>query len=216
MRDAYEDWYVDRYIKRLTLDEFEVRRELECDFHAPIENSIYGHLLDKLNFTDEEPEGPSFIGMDLGFKRDATSWWVFSPSKGGVVFKDFGIRLKGQLDEILDDIVEEHPDAFFFLPHDADRGGGCAVIDRFRERGIRAVVLPKTMSVEDDIKSMVKPSLKSLNFSFYDCASIKRGIEFLKMYRRNPNSGAIHHGTDGASDAADAFRYAIGGIYYKL
>ena len=218
MSDIYKQTFIDEYIKKYDMDSFTVKRELECDFHAPIEQSILGHLIPDFEFVDEISlfKEKTFIGMDLGFKRDATSWWAFSLINDEYIFYDFAIIQKGQLDHILDDILQKYPLAIFFLPHDTDRGGGCAVIDRFRERGLIVYAIPQTISVEDDIKSMVKPFLSCYKPKFKACKSIKTGLEYLKMYRRNANTGTIYHGTDGASDAADAFRYAVCGIYQFL
>ena len=216
--DIFKQEYIEKIIREQGLDEFQVRRELYCDFHAPVQHSIYGDILNSIKL--EEVFLPNnnnyvFVGMDLGFKRDATAWWAFVKSEGKYYFTDFKIIFFGNLFDIISDITSRFEHPYFFLPHDGDKGGGSGVADRFRELNLNYEVLPRAYSVEEEIKGIVRPFLKRKSVVFKDCKEVESGLEYLKAYRRTDN-GLIYHGTDGASDAADAFRYSLVGAYRYL
>ena len=198
---------IDDYVAVTGMDEFTVRRELYCDFFAPIHGAIYGRELRDVHHSVIDYVGgrPIYAAFDVGFS-DYTSVWLFQKiTRDRINIIDFySVRQTG-MDEIIEDLKQLTPSSFnAILPHDAgNRVRGDARF--FYSAGISVHPLYRTPSKEMDIHK-VREFMRKNTLVWNDTPTVKKGIELMKMYRRNDH-GNIVHGNDGSSDAADAFRY---------
>ncbi|WP_114950883.1 terminase large subunit domain-containing protein [Sphingosinicella terrae] len=215
---------------RKTLDDEEYAQEYECSFDAAVRGAYWGKEIaaaEAAGRIAEVPFDPALrvhTAWDLGM-ADSTVIWLFQPhglageTRVIDVIKGEGVGLDWYASE-LDRSRERHGRAGgtwlwgdHFLPHDAavrELGTGKSRIETLRELGIHATICPN-LPVEDGIQA-VRQLLPRCWFDRTRCA---RGIEALRMYRRDYDERRQEYGLrpvhDWTSHYADAFRYfAVG------
>lgn len=193
-------------------------QEFECSFHAAVEGSYYGALINDLEAAAKicpigyESLAVTFCGWDLGMS-DSTAIWVAQIVSKEVRIIDYvenhGVGLDWYVEWLRD---KGYDHATQILPHDVqvrELGTGKSRKEMLEEAGLEITVAPR-LSVADGIQA-VRQLLPRCWFS----DNAKQGIDALRNYRREyDEKRAVFYDRplhDWSSHAADAFRYlAIG------
>jgi hypothetical protein len=169
------------------------------------------------------PDFPVYTFWDLGM-NDLMTIWFAQHINGELYFIDYheSSFQTWQFYAIL--LVNKgYNYETHFFPHDGNtrmRGGDEIVTDKqlAERQGIRPIrVVPRTTSVDNDIRNFCKTSLAMSNMDEENCAT---GINHLDNYRRKwsttdsmftsePLHDAASHGADGFRTAAMAFKKGL-------
>ncbi len=205
---------------RKEMGEDKYQQEFECSFHAAVEGSYYGQIL---NQAEEEGRVCSiqrddlcktFTAWDLGM-GDSTAIWVAQVTGQEIRLMDY-IENHGQgLDWYVKELTNrDWHKASHLLPHDVEvreLGTGKSRLEVLRSAGLDCQVLPR-LSVDDGIQA----ARRILPKCWFNVPAVKQGLDCLRNYRREYDEKRsvfydrpLH---DWSSHGADAFRYLSVGI----
>jgi phage terminase large subunit len=207
---------------RRKLDPEEFAQELECSFTAPNSGSYFGKWLDEA-LADEricrvlyDPALPVHTCWDLGIDDSTAIWW-FQRSAGGEwrwleYYEDAGPGLDEYARIVLSKpyIYGKH-----YLPHDVENREltyqGKSRRHFLNAHGIKPVVVVPAANPADRIHA----ARTIMPRSWFDAEGCQKGLELLRLYRRQWNetmgvwrAEPLH---DGASHCADAFGTGVQG-----
>jgi hypothetical protein len=204
---------------RAEMGEDKYQQEFECSFHAAVEGSYYGKLMNDLEEKGRMVEVTrddlcqTFTAWDLGM-GDSTSIWVAQMTGQEVRIMDY-VENHGQgLDWYVNWIKDNNwTNASHKLPHDVsvrELGTGKSRLEMLQNAGLNVDVLPR-LSVDDGIQSV----RRLLPRCWFNMPRVRQGVDCLRNYRREYDEKRnvfyekpLH---DWASHGSDAFRYlAIG------
>jgi len=204
---------------RVEMGEDKYQQEFECSFHAAVEGSYYGKLINDLEEKGRMVEVTrddlcqTFTAWDLGM-GDSTSIWVAQMTGQEVRIMDY-VENHGQgLDWYVNWIKDNNwTNASHKLPHDVavrELGTGKSRLEMLQGAGLNVDVLPR-LSVDDGIQSV----RRLLPKCWFNMPKVRQGVDCLRNYRREYDEKRnvffekpLH---DWASHGSDAFRYlAIG------
>jgi hypothetical protein len=204
---------------RAEMGEDKYQQEFECSFHAAVEGSYYGKLMNDLEENGRLVEVTrddlcqTFTAWDLGM-GDSTSIWVAQTTGQEVRILDY-VENHGQgLDWYVNWIRDNNwTNASHKLPHDVavrELGTGKSRLEMLQGAGLNVDVLPR-LSVDDGIQSV----RRLLPKCWFNMPKVRQGVDCLRNYRREYDEKRnvfyekpLH---DWASHGSDAFRYlAIG------
>jgi hypothetical protein len=195
-------------------------QEFECSFHAAVEGSYYGSIINDLEAKGQICEVKrddlckTFTAWDLGV-GDSTAIWVAQAHGQEVRLLDY-IENHGQgLDWYVRELTNRNwHKATHLLPHDVEvreLGTGRSRLEVLREAGLDCTVLPR-LSVDDGIQAV----RRLLPRCWFNNPQVKQGLDCLRNYRRDYDEKRnvffdkpLH---DWASHGSDAFRYLAMGI----
>lgn len=204
---------------RKEMGEDKYAQEFECSFHAAVEGSYYGSIINDLEEKGRLCEitrddlCKTFTAWDLGI-GDSTAIWVAQTTGQEVRLLDY-IENHGQgLDWYVRELTNRNwHKASHLLPHDVEvreLGTGKSRLEVLREAGLDCTVLPR-LSVDDGIQA----ARRLLPRCWFD-PQTKQGLDCLRNYRREYDEKRsvffdkpLH---DWASHGSDAFRYLAMGI----
>lgn len=220
--DVLDPYEVEAARKIMSIDEFQ--QEFLCNFDASIKGAYYASMIKYLE--DEGrmggygwiPEYPVHTAWDIGFKDDTAVWMYQKPPGGMPRIIDYhenrqkGIQYYANYMQSLPYVWGEH-----WAPHDVKKhemGSGKTLLEQAYKLGLGFNPVKK-LSVQDGI-SYVRSFLPRCYFNT-DNEHVADAVEHLRSYRRDYDEKLsvfrkkpIH---DGASHAADAFRYLA--VSYK-
>lgn len=194
-------------------------QEFECSFHAAVEGSYYGSLINDLESEariariPHETLAKTFCAWDLGIS-DSTAIWVSQIVSKEVRLIDYVENHGVGLDWYFEWLQEHgYKHAMQILPHDVEvreLGTGKSRKEVLMEAGLEITVAPR-LSVADGIQAV----RQLLPRCWFDADKTKIGLDALRSYRREyDEKRAVFYDRplhDWSSHAADAFRYlAIG------
>ncbi len=204
---------------RAEMGEDKYQQEFECSFHAAVEGSYYGKLMNDLEEKGRMVEVTrddlcqTFTAWDLGM-GDSTSIWVAQVTGQEVRVMDY-VENHGQgLDWYVNWIRDNGwANASNKLPHDVsvrELGTGKSRLEMLQNAGLNVDVLPR-LSVDDGIQAV----RRLLPKCWFNMPRVRQGVDCLRNYRREFDEKRnvyyekpLH---DWASHGSDAFRYlAIG------
>lgn len=204
---------------RAEMGEDKYQQEFECSFHAAVEGSYYGKLMNELEEKNRLVEitrddlCQTFTAWDLGM-GDSTAIWVAQITGQEVRIMDY-VENHGQgLDWYVNWIRDNGwTNATHKLPHDVsvrELGTGKSRLEMLQGAGLSVDVLPR-LSVDDGIQSV----RRLLPKCWFNMPRVRQGVDCLRNYRREFDEKRnvfyekpLH---DWASHGSDAFRYlAIG------
>lgn len=204
---------------RAEMGEDKYQQEFECSFHAAVEGSYYGKLMNELEEKNRLVEitrddlCQTFTAWDLGM-GDSTAIWVAQITGQEVRILDY-VENHGQgLDWYVNWIRDNGwTNATHKLPHDVsvrELGTGKSRLEMLQGAGLSVDVLPR-LSVDDGIQSV----RRLLPRCWFNMPRVRQGVDCLRNYRREFDEKRnvfyekpLH---DWASHGSDAFRYlAIG------
>jgi phage terminase large subunit len=204
---------------RAEMGEDKYQQEFECSFHAAVEGSYYGKLMNDLEEKGRLVEVTrddlcqTFTAWDLGM-GDSTSIWVAQVTGQEVRIMDY-VENHGQgLDWYVNWIRDNGwTNASHKLPHDVsvrELGTGKSRLEMLQNAGLNVDVLPR-LSVDDGIQAV----RRLLPRCWFNMPRVRQGVDCLRNYRREFDEKRnvyyekpLH---DWASHGSDAFRYlAIG------
>lgn len=204
---------------RAEMGEDKYQQEFECSFHAAVEGSYYGKLMNDLEEKGRLVEVTrddlcqTFTAWDLGM-GDSTSIWVAQTTGQEVRIMDY-VENHGQgLDWYVNWIKDNNwTNASHKLPHDVavrELGTGKSRLEMLQGAGLNVDVLPR-LSVDDGIQSV----RRLLPKCWFNMPKVRQGVDCLRNYRREFDEKRnvyyekpLHNW---ASHGADALRYlAIG------
>ena len=204
---------------RSEMGEDKYQQEFECSFHAAVEGSYYGKLMNDLEEKGRMVEVTrddlcqTFTAWDLGM-GDSTSIWVAQMTGQEVRIMDY-VENHGQgLDWYVNWIKDNNwTNASHKLPHDVsvrELGTGKSRLEMLQGAGLNVDVLPR-LSVDDGIQAV----RRLLPKCWFNMPRVRQGVDCLRNYRREYDEKRnvfyekpLH---DWASHGSDAFRYlAIG------
>lgn len=203
---------------RKTMSSDEFRQEFMCDFEANIKGAYYASIIKYLE--DESrmggygwiPEYPVHTAWDIGFKDDTAVWFYQVPPGGMPRIIDYhenrqkGVQYFANYIQSLPYVYGEH-----WAPHDVKKhefGSGKTIIEQAANLGLYFNPVKK-IPIQDGI-TYVRSFLPRCYFNT-DNKHVADAVEHLRSYRRDYDERLsvfrkkpVH---DGASHAADAFRY---------
>jgi phage terminase large subunit len=204
---------------RAEMGEDKYQQEFECSFHAAVEGSYYGKLMNDLEEKGRMVEVTrddlcqTFTAWDLGM-GDSTAIWVAQMTGQEVRIMDY-VENHGQgLDWYVNWIRDNGwTNATHKLPHDVsvrELGTGKSRLEMLQGAGLNVDVLPR-LSVDDGIQAV----RRLLPRCWFNMPRVRQGVDCLRNYRREFDEKRnvyyekpLH---DWASHGSDAFRYlAIG------
>ena len=204
---------------RAEMGEDKYQQEFECSFHAAVEGSYYGKLMNELEEKNRLVEitrddlCQTFTAWDLGM-GDSTAIWVAQMTGQEVRIIDY-VENHGQgLDWYVNWIRDNGwANATHKLPHDVsvrELGTGKSRLEMLQGAGLSVDVLPR-LSVDDGIQAV----RRLLPRCWFNMPRVRQGVDCLRNYRREFDEKRnvfyekpLH---DWASHGSDAFRYlAIG------
>lgn len=204
---------------RAEMGEDKYQQEFECSFHAAVEGSYYGKLMNELEEKNRLVEitrddlCQTFTAWDLGM-GDSTAIWVAQMTGQEVRIMDY-VENHGQgLDWYVNWIRDNGwANATHKLPHDVsvrELGTGKSRLEMLQGAGLSVDVLPR-LSVDDGIQAV----RRLLPRCWFNMPRVRQGVDCLRNYRREFDEKRnvyyekpLH---DWASHGSDAFRYlAIG------
>jgi hypothetical protein len=195
-------------------------QEFECSFHAAVEGSYYGQILNKVEEDGHVCEIQrddlcrTFTAWDLGM-GDSTAIWVAQVVGQEIRLMDY-IENHGQgLDWYVRELTNrDWHKASHLLPHDVEvreLGTGKSRLEVLRSAGLDCTVLPR-LSVDDGIQA----ARRILPRCWFNVPAVKQGLDCLRNYRREYDEKRsvfydrpLH---DWSSHGSDAFRYLAVGI----
>lgn len=201
------------------MGEDKYNQEFECSFHAAVEGSYYGKIINdleqqqRITIIPREELSKTFCAWDLGMS-DSTAIWVAQVVGKEIRLLDYYENHGQGLDtyvSYLRDNGWNH--ATQLLPHDVvvrELGTGKSRKEVLESAGLEITVVPK-LSVQDGIQAV----RQMLPRCWFD-KDVKQGLDALRNYRRNYDEkrnvfydSPLH---DWCSHAADAFRYLAVGL----
>ena len=205
---------------RLEMGDDKYNQEFECSFHAAVEGSYYGKLLN-----DIEAQGKfreivrddlcrTVAAWDLGM-GDSTAIWVAQIANQEIRIMDY-VENHGQgLDWYVNWLRENNWHiADQYLPHDVEvreLGTGKSRLEMLQGAGLNVTVLPR-LSVDDGIQAV----RRMLPKCWFNMPKVRQGMDCLRNYRREFDEKRnvfydkpLH---DWASHGSDAFRYLAMGM----
>ena len=195
-------------------------QEFECSFHAAIEGSYYGKILNEIEaehrFTEIKRDdlAKTYTAWDLGI-GDSTSIWVAQVVGKEIRLLDY-IENHGQgLDWYVRELRERNwLKAEHLLPHDVqakELGTGKSRQEVLQELGLDITVVPR-LSVADGIQAV----RRMLPDCWFNVSHVRQGLDCLRNYRREYDEKRnvfydkpLH---DWSSHGSDAFRYLAVGM----
>jgi len=195
-------------------------QEFECSFHASIEGSYYGKIMNDL-----EAEGrlcpikrddlcKTYVSWDLGM-GDSTAIWVAQTVGKEIRLLDYMENHGQGLDWYVRELTDRgwHK-AEQLLPHDVqvrELGTGKSRLEVLQEAGLSCTVVPR-LSIEDGIQAV----RRMLPDCWFNITNVKQGVECLRNYRREYDEKRnvfydkpLH---DWSSHCSDSFRYLAVGM----
>ena len=163
-------------------------QEFECSFHAAIEGSYYGKIMNDLEaehrFTEIKRDdlAKTFTAWDLGI-GDSTAIWVAQMIGKEIRLLDYienhGVGLEWYVRELRerDWLKAEH-----LLPHDVqakELGTGKSRQELLGDLGMDVTVVPR-LGVDDGIQA----ARRILPDCWFNMPQVKQGVECLRNYRR--------------------------------
>lgn len=194
-------------------------QEFECSFHAAVEGSYYGKIINdleqqqRITIIPREELSKTFCAWDLGMS-DSTAIWVAQVVGKEIRLIDYYENHGQGLDTYVSYIRDNGwSHATQLLPHDVvvrELGTGKSRKEVLESAGLEITVVPK-LSVQDGIQAV----RQMLPRCWFD-KDVKQGLDALRNYRRNYDEkrnvfydSPLH---DWCSHAADAFRYLAVGL----
>ncbi len=195
-------------------------REYMLDWDTPVEKSIFGEYLEKIDWVgasiEEVRAHEIFVSLDLGVNDNTAMFWFHQVHDSGLTSKRLVYRIvdfymaSGKDPWHYSKVLNSKGYTYgaLFLPHDARaRHGRCDTYeDFFIEKDFPVFVMSKVARVEDGIDA-VRLMLQQVHFQWRDCNAVREGLYYLRRYGRNPRTGVPDHDKEGASNVGDAFRY---------
>jgi phage terminase large subunit len=196
-------------------------QEFECSFHAAVEGSYYGQIMNDLESKNRFCEIArddllqTYCAWDLGM-GDSTSIWVAQVLGKEIRLMDY-IENHGQgLDWYVSELTNRGwQRAEMLLPHDVqvrELGTGRSRLEVLQEAGLSCTIVPR-LSVADGIQA-VRQMLPNCWFNVPD---VRQGVDCLRNYRREYDEKRnvfyekpLH---DWSSHGSDAFRYLAVGMF---
>ena len=195
-------------------------QEFECSFHASIEGSYYGKIMNDL-----EAEGrlcpikrddlcKTYVSWDLGM-GDSTAIWVAQTVGKEIRLLDYMENHGQGLDWYVRELTDRgwHK-AEQLLPHDVqvrELGTGKSRLEVLQEARLSCTVVPR-LSIEDGIQAV----RRMLPDCWFNITNVKQGVECLRNYRREYDEKRnvfydkpLH---DWSSHCSDSFRYLAVGM----
>jgi phage terminase large subunit len=194
-------------------------QEFECSFHAAIEGSYYGKILNdmpKERFTaiNRDDLCRTYTAWDLGV-GDSTAIWVAQITGKEIRMMDYIENHGVGLDWYVRELTERgwHK-AEHIVPHDIqvrELGTGRSRLELLQEAGFSCTVAPR-LGVDDGIQAV----RRMLPDCWFNLPATKQGLECLRNYRREFDekrsvfwNKPLH---DWASHGSDAMRYLATGM----
>jgi hypothetical protein len=205
---------------RAEMGDDKYQQEFECSFHAAVEGSYYGKLLNDLESDGKMSVVPrddlcrTVCAWDLGMS-DSTSIWVAQIAGQEIRIMDY-VENHGQgLDWYVNWLKENRwQTAEQFLPHDVqvrELGTGKSRLETLQQAGLNVTVMPR-LSVDDGIQAVRRMIPKC----WFNMPKVRQGLDCLRNYRREYDEKRsvffdkpLH---DWASHGSDAFRYLAVGM----
>lgn len=201
------------------MGEDKYNQEFECSFHAAVEGSYYGKIINdleqqqRITIIPREELSKTFCAWDLGMS-DSTAIWVAQVVGKEIRLLDYYENHGQGLDTYVSYIRDNGwSHATQLLPHDVvvrELGTGKSRKEVLESAGLEITVVPK-LSVQDGIQAV----RQMLPRCWFD-KDVKQGLDALRNYRRNYDEkrnvfydSPLH---DWCSHAADAFRYLAVGL----
>lgn len=205
---------------RSSMTKEEYAQEFECSFDAAIKGAFYGDEIERATQEGRFTHVPFERGhqvvtaWDLGF-TDATAIWFVQQVGRELHFIDYYEADNRGLDHYAEVLrAKGYLYVQHLLPHDVDHheiGSGRTRAATLRNLGIT----PKTVPVHEKLDGINAARL-IFDRCWFDTDKCARGIEALKMYRREwDEKGKVFRQRplhDWTSHAADAFRYFAAGF----
>lgn len=194
-------------------------QEFECSFHAAIEGSYYGKILNDMppeRFTaiNRDDLCRTYTAWDLGV-GDSTAIWVAQITGKEIRMMDYIENHGVGLDWYVRELTERgwHK-AEHIVPHDIqvrELGTGRSRLELLQEVGFSCTVAPR-LGVDDGIQAV----RRMLPDCWFNLPATKQGLECLRNYRREFDekrsvfwNKPLH---DWASHGSDAMRYLATGM----
>jgi hypothetical protein len=204
---------------RREMGEDKYAQEFECSFHAAIEGSYYGKILNDMlpeRFTaiNRDDLCRTYTAWDLGV-GDSTAIWVAQVTGKEIRLMDYIENHGVGLDWYVRELTERSwHKAEHIVPHDIqvrELGTGRSRLELLQEAGFSCTVAPR-LSVDDGIQAV----RRMLPDCWFNLPATKQGLECLRNYRREFDEKRsvfwdkpLH---DWASHGSDAFRYLAVGM----
>jgi hypothetical protein len=194
-------------------------QEFECSFHAAVEGSYYGAVLNDLapeRFREivRDDLCKTYASWDLGM-GDSTAIWIAQLAGQEVRLLDY-IENHGQgLDWYVRELTNRgwHK-ANHLMPHDVEvreLGTGKSRLEVLRDAGLDCTVVPR-LGVDDGIQAV----RRMLPRCWFNTPQVKQGLDCLRNYRREYDEKRnvfydkpLH---DWSSHGSDSFRYLACGL----
>ena len=194
-------------------------QEFECSFHAAVEGSYYGAVLNDLapeRFREivRDDLCKTYASWDLGM-GDSTAIWIAQLAGQEVRLLDY-IENHGQgLDWYVRELTNRgwHK-ANHLMPHDVEvreLGTGKSRLEVLRDAGLDCTVVPR-LGVDDGIQAV----RRMLPRCWFNIPQVKQGLDCLRNYRREYDEKRnvfydkpLH---DWSSHGSDSFRYLACGL----
>jgi phage terminase large subunit len=194
-------------------------QEFECSFHAAIEGSYYGKILndmppERFTYINRDDLCRTYTAWDLGV-GDSTAIWVAQITGKEIRMMDYIENHGVGLDWYVRELTERgwHK-AEHIVPHDIqvrELGTGRSRLELLQEAGFSCTVAPR-LSVDDGIQAV----RRMLPDCWFSLPATKQGLECLRNYRREFDekrsvfwNKPLH---DWASHGSDAMRYLATGM----
>ncbi len=194
-------------------------QEFECSFHAAVEGSYYGAILNDLapeRFREivRDDLCKTYAAWDLGM-GDSTAIWVAQLAGQEVRLLDYienhGVGLDWYVRELTN---RNWHKANQLLPHDVEvreLGTGKSRLEVLRDAGLDCTVVPR-LGVDDGIQAV----RRMLPRCWFNMPQVKQGLDCLRNYRREYDEKRsvfydkpLH---DWSSHGSDSFRYLACGM----
>jgi len=194
----------------------------EESFRVSIEGSYYNKLMlrarieKRIGKVPFEKNLPVNTAWDLGMDDHTVIWFfqIYRGSKLEVRLIDYYENNEEGLTHYVNVVKDKgrrlkYKYGRHFFPHDVkvkEMNTGTKRIDFLKSLGLKAIPLPKSNNLADDIETV----RQTLPFCWFNESSTKRGVECLENYKkkRNRTTGEFSESPlkDGNDHGADAFR----------
>ena len=205
---------------RKEMGEDKYNQEFECSFHAAVEGSYYGQIMNTLEeehrFCEIKRDdlARTFTAWDLGI-GDSTSIWVAQVVGKEIRLVDYIENHGVGLDWYVSELRQRNwLDAEHLLPHDVqarELGSGKSRQETLYELGMNITIVPR-LSVDDGIQAV----RRMLPDCWFNVPQVRQGVDCLRNYRREYDEKRnifydkpLH---DWASHGSDSMRYLAVGI----
>jgi len=202
------------------MGEDKYNQEFECSFHAAIEGSYYGKIMNDLESENRfctiarSDLLKTYVSWDLGM-GDSTSIWVAQVLGKEIRLMDYFENHGQGLDWYVRELTNRGwKQAEMLLPHDVqvrELGTGKSRLEVLQEAGLSCTVVPR-LSIDDGIQA-VRSMLPNC---WFNLPNTKDGLECIRNYRREFDEKRnvfydkpLH---DWASHGSDSLRYLAVGM----